>query len=77
MPLGARGKDKLVYKISRVEHRYCVCKSKITMATKQAGMSKKCEQQAVVKFLNAEGVCGNEIHKCIHNVNGEGAVMSR
>ncbi len=29
----------------------------------KAGATCKCEQQAVIKFLNAEGVKGNEIHK--------------
>ncbi len=49
MPSGARGKDKLVYKISSVELTFCAHQSEITVATKQVGTSKKCEQRAVIK----------------------------
>ncbi len=47
------------------------------MAMNQVATSKKCEQRAVIKFLNMEGVCGNEVHKCTCNVFVEGVVKSR
>ncbi len=36
----------------------------------------KCEQQAVIKFLNAEGVKGNEIGKRLYVMYGGDAMSS-
>ncbi len=61
-------KDALVYKISSVELIYCACKSEITVAMKQVRMSKKCEQRAVIKFFNVQGVGSNKIQECMRVV---------
>ncbi len=36
----------------------------------KVGATSKCEQRAVIKFLNAAGVKGKEIHKCLCVVYG-------
>ncbi len=63
--------DRLIKKKKKIDS---TIKSEITMAT-EVGTSKKCEQRAVIKFPNPEGVCGNEIHECVCNMYNEGAVI--
>ncbi len=37
----------------------------------------KCEHRAIIRFLNAEGISGNEIHKRLCDVYGEENTMNR